>query len=59
MAQFTIKRASNSVHYYWTLAANNGEIVAVSETYNSKAAAMHGINSVKAIAGTAWVNDLA
>lgn len=57
MGKFTIKRASNGIHYYWTLKASNGEVIATSETYTSKAAAMHGINSVKAHAVHARIED--
>ena len=56
-SKFKIKKASNNLHYYWTLQAPNGEIIAVSETYTSKVAAQHGINSVKAWAPVADVED--
>ncbi|MFE6848635.1 YegP family protein [Streptomyces sp. NPDC057686] len=40
------------------LKAGNGEIIAVGEAYNSKAAAEKGIQSVKAAAPDAPVKDL-
>jgi hypothetical protein len=33
--------------YYFTLKAENGEVIGVSETYNSKQAMENGIQSVK------------
>ena len=36
-----------SGHYRFRLKAGNGEIIAVSEPYNSKASAENGIESVK------------
>jgi uncharacterized protein YegP (UPF0339 family) len=33
--------------YHWNLLATNGRVIASSETYNSKAAAMAGIRSVQ------------
>ena len=33
--------------YYFTLEAENGEVIGVSETYNSKQAMENGIQSVK------------
>ncbi|MGZ4166730.1 MAG: YegP family protein [Candidatus Limnocylindrales bacterium] len=37
--------------------AGNGEIIATSETYTSKSAAMNGIESVKANASGATIDD--
>jgi uncharacterized protein YegP (UPF0339 family) len=42
---------------HFVLKAGNGEIIATSETYNSKAAAKNGIESVKTNAGGAKVDD--
>jgi uncharacterized protein YegP (UPF0339 family) len=39
------------------LKAPNGEIVASSESYKTKAAAQHGINSVRTVARGATVVD--
>lgn len=43
--------------YHFVLKAGNGETIAQSEMYSSKAAAMNGIASVKKNAGTAKVDD--
>lgn len=57
MSKFIIKRASNGVHFYWILKAPNGEIIATSEMYVSKAGAENGIRSVRLYAPTATVED--
>ena len=57
MSKFEIKRASNGIHYYWTLKAPNGEVIAASEMYISKAGAENGIRSVQIYAPTATVVD--
>ena len=41
----------------WNLKASNGETIATSEVYNSKAAAPHGIESVRKNAADAKVDD--
>lgn len=56
MAQFEIRRASNS-QYYWVFQANNNEIVATSETYVSKAGAQNAIRVIKEQAATASILD--
>lgn len=56
-AKFMIKKASNNIHHYWTLQAPNGEIIATSEMYLSKAGAQNGIQSVKLWAPTATIED--
>jgi uncharacterized protein YegP (UPF0339 family) len=43
--------------YHFVLKASNGQTVAQSETYGSKASAIKGIESVKANAATAAVLD--
>ncbi len=43
--------------YRFRLKAGNGEIIAVSEAYESKAGATNGIESVKRNAGDAGVDD--
>ena len=43
--------------YHFSLKAGNGEIIATSESYKSKAAALGGIESVKKNAGDAKVDD--
>ncbi len=57
MGKFEIKKASNGIHYYWTLKAPNNEVIAVSEMYISKAGAQNGIRSVQLYAPTASVQD--
>ncbi|MBB5916802.1 hypothetical protein BJY24_005714 [Nocardia transvalensis] len=42
----------------WRLKAGNGEIIAQSQAYESKAAAEKGIQSVKTNAATATIADL-
>ncbi|HZA79595.1 MAG TPA: YegP family protein [Acidimicrobiales bacterium] len=44
--------------FRFRLKAANGEIIAASEAYNSKASAQNGIESVKTNAPTAPVEDL-
>ncbi|OZC91762.1 DUF1508 domain-containing protein [Rhodococcus sp. 06-412-2C] len=48
----------SSGKYRFRLKAGNGEIIAVGEAYNSKAAALNGITSVKNNAPAAQVDDL-
>jgi uncharacterized protein YegP (UPF0339 family) len=44
--EFVLKKNAAG-KYQFVLKAGNGEIIATSETYNSKAAAKNGIESVK------------
>ncbi|WP_438486120.1 YegP family protein [Streptomyces sp. S186] len=44
--------------YRYRLKAGNGEIIAVGEAYNSKAACQNGIESVKRNAPTAEVREV-
>jgi len=44
--------------YRFRLKASNGEIIAVSESYNSKASALNGIDSVRRNASEAGLDDL-
>jgi uncharacterized protein YegP (UPF0339 family) len=53
---FVLQKSSNG-QYFFVLKAANGERIAQSETYSSKAAAMSGIESVKANAPSAQVDD--
>lgn len=46
-----------SKKYRFRLKAGNGQIIAVGEAYESKAAAMNGIESVRKNAGVAKVDD--
>jgi uncharacterized protein len=55
-ARFVIKKTSNG-QYRFVLHAANREPLATSETYTTKSAARTGIDSVKANAGAARVDD--
>lgn len=56
-SKFLIKKAANGWQYYWVLKAPNSETIAVSEMYNSKAAAIAGVHAVKVHAPVATVED--
>jgi uncharacterized protein len=56
-AQFEIKKTAAG-QFHFTLKAGNGEIIATSEMYESKASAKNGIESVKKNAADADVVDL-
>jgi uncharacterized protein len=45
-------------HYRFNLKASNGQVIASSEGYNSKASALNGIESVKNNAPTAEIVEL-
>ncbi|WP_139650680.1 YegP family protein [Raoultibacter phocaeensis] len=45
MGKFVIRKTEKGCHF--VLKANNGEIIATSETYSSKEACKKGIESVK------------
>jgi uncharacterized protein len=55
--KFEIKKGSSG-QYHFVLKAANGETIATSESYTTKAAAKNGIDSVKVNAPTAPVVDL-
>lgn len=55
--KFTIKKASTK-EFYFNLLAKNGEIIATSEMYQTKAMCKKGIRSVKRNALFADVDDL-
>jgi len=55
-AKFVVKKGSTG-KFRFNLVASNGEIIATSEAYTSKASAMKGIESVKKNAPTAVVDD--
>lgn len=44
--------------YRFRLKAGNGQVIATGEAYESKSAALNGIDSVKANAGTAAVVEV-
>ena len=53
--KFVIKKSAGQ--YYFVLKAGNGEIIATSERYTTKAAAKNGIESVKTSAPKAGTDD--
>ena len=55
-AKFVVKKGTTG-QYRFNLVAANGEIIATSESYTTKAAAMKGIASVKKNAETAILDD--
>jgi uncharacterized protein len=54
--KFVIKKGTTG-KFRFSLHSSNGEIIATSESYNSKAAAQKGIASVKRFAADAAVED--
>ncbi len=56
-AKFDLKKTSND-QYHFVLKAGNGEVIAQSERYTTKAAAKNGIESVKENAPGAGINDI-
>lgn len=54
--KFVIKKGSTG-KFRFSLLARNGQVVATSEAYNSKAAAMGGIRSIQKLAGDAIIED--
>ena len=56
-AEFELKKTANG-QFHFNLKAGNGEIIATSEMYGSKASAENGIESVKKNAADAEVVDL-
>ena len=55
MGKFVIKEAKTGLMF--NLKANNGEVIATSEIYNSEAACKNGIDSVKRNAPVAPIED--
>ena len=55
-AKFVIKKGTTG-KFRFSLHSTNGQIIATSESYNSKAAAMGGIRAIQKIASTAEVED--
>jgi uncharacterized protein YegP (UPF0339 family) len=55
-AKFVLKKGSTG-KYRFNLLATNGQVIATSEAYESKASALKGIESVKRNAPTAEVDD--
>ena len=57
MAKFTLF-VDRAKKYRFNLKATNGEIIASSEAYNTKAAALKGIKSIQKSAAAAKIEDL-
>jgi uncharacterized protein YegP (UPF0339 family) len=55
-AKFVLKKGSTG-KFHFNLVATNGQVIATSESYESKASALKGIESVKRNAPTAAVDD--
>ena len=55
-AKFVVKKGSTG-KFRFSLLSTNGQVVATSEAYNSKASAMGGIRSVQKLAATAEIED--
>ena len=54
--KFVVKKGSTG-KFRFSLVSTNGQIVATSEAYNSKASAMGGIRAVRSLAGDAAIED--
>ena len=54
--KFVVKKGSTG-KFRFSLLSTNGQVVATSEAYNSKASAMNGIKSVRSLAGDAVLED--
>ena len=55
-AKFVVKKGTTG-KFRFSLVSTNGQIVATSESYNSKASAMGGLRSVQKLAATAEIED--
>jgi len=55
-ASFVLKQGSTG-KYHFNLVAPNGQVIATGESYESKAAALNGIDSVKRNAPDAELDD--
>lgn len=54
--KFVVKKGSTG-KFRFNLVSSNGQVIASSEAYNSKAACMNGVKSVQKIASSADVED--
>lgn len=54
--KFVVKKGTTG-KFRFNLLSTNGQVVATSEAYNSKASAMNGIKSVKSLAADAVIED--
>jgi uncharacterized protein len=55
-AKFVLKKGSTG-KFHFNLVATNGQVIATSEAYESKASAINGIESVKRNAPNAEIDD--
>jgi uncharacterized protein YegP (UPF0339 family) len=55
-SKFVVKKGSTG-KFHFNLIATNGQVIATSEAYESKQAALNGIESVKKNAPVATVDD--
>ena len=55
-AKFVLKRGSSG-KWHFNLVATNGQVIASSESYETKASALKGIESVKRNAPNAEIDD--
>jgi uncharacterized protein YegP (UPF0339 family) len=55
-SKFVLKKGSSG-KFHFNLVATNGQVIATSEAYESKAAAVNGIESVKKNAPVAEIDD--
>ena len=54
--KFVLKKGSTG-KFHFNLVASNGQVIATSETYESKSAALNGIESVQKNAPDAKIED--
>jgi len=54
--KFVIKKGTTG-KFRFNLCSTNGQVVATSEAYNTKAACMNGVKSVKTVAPAATIED--
>ena len=57
MAGKFVLKTGSSGKFHFNLHASNGQVIATSETYESKAAALNGIKSVQTNAPDATIDD--
>ena len=57
MAGKIVLKKGSTGKFHFNLQASNGQVIATSETYESKAAALNGIKSVQTNAPDAKVED--
>jgi len=55
-SKFVLKKGSTG-KFHFNLVATNGQVIATSEAYESKAAALNGIDSVRVNAPAAELDD--